>query len=125
VAGRVVRDGRVIPGTYVTGWAKRGPSGVIAAGKADAAETVAAVHEDLRTPAVPAASGDGGRGPAAAALLAQHGPFSPPATATDWAGWLSLDAYEVAAGLARGAVRVKIAQLAAMLEICRSRQSEY
>jgi ferredoxin--NADP+ reductase len=122
VAGRVVRDGRVVPGTYVTGWAKRGPSGVIAAGKADAAETAAAVLEDLRAPA---ASGDRGRGPAAAPLPARRTRFTPPATATDWAGWLSLDAHEVAAGLARGAGRVKIARLTAMLEICRTRQPEH
>ena len=45
--GRVVRDGVVVPGAYVTGWIKRGPSGVIGTNKSDAAETVAALLADL------------------------------------------------------------------------------
>ena len=52
-AGRVVgADGAPVPGAYVTGWIKRGPSGVIGTNKGDAAETVAAVLADL--PALPA-----------------------------------------------------------------------
>lgn len=39
--------GRVRPGEYVVGWAKRGPSGFIGTNKADAEETVAALLDDL------------------------------------------------------------------------------
>jgi ferredoxin/flavodoxin---NADP+ reductase len=39
-AGRVLRDGAVVPGEYVAGWIKRGPSGVIGTNKHDAAEIV-------------------------------------------------------------------------------------
>ena len=43
-----------VPGAYVTGWIKRGPTGVIGTNKADAAETVAALLADLPTlPAPP------------------------------------------------------------------------
>ena len=50
--GRVVRDGVPVPGAYVTGWIKRGPTGVIGTNKGDATETVAALLADL--PALPA-----------------------------------------------------------------------
>lgn len=39
--------GRVCPGLYVTGWAKRGPSGVIGTNKACARETVDTLFSDL------------------------------------------------------------------------------
>jgi ferredoxin--NADP+ reductase len=48
-AGRVLgEDGRPLPGEYVTGWIKRGPTGVIGTNKADAAETVRALLADLK-----------------------------------------------------------------------------
>jgi ferredoxin--NADP+ reductase len=47
-AGRVIDDdGRTVPGEYVAGWIKRGPTGVIGTNKHDANETVAALLEDL------------------------------------------------------------------------------
>ena len=47
-AGRVLGpDGAPLPGEYVAGWLKRGPSGVIGTNKADAAETVRSLLEDL------------------------------------------------------------------------------
>jgi len=45
-AGRVVRDGSVVPGQYVAGWIKRGPTGIIGTNKRDARETVQALLED-------------------------------------------------------------------------------
>jgi ferredoxin--NADP+ reductase len=39
-------EGRVRPGTYVVGWAKRGPTGGIGANKACAEETVGALLAD-------------------------------------------------------------------------------
>jgi ferredoxin--NADP+ reductase len=42
-----------IPGLYVAGWIKRGPSGVIGTNKPDAAETAEAMLEDLEGGAVP------------------------------------------------------------------------
>src|SRR5205085_11889249 len=45
--GRVLDyDGRPVPGEYVVGWIKRGPSGVIGTNKKDAADTVARLLED-------------------------------------------------------------------------------
>ncbi|MCC7509955.1 MAG: FAD-dependent oxidoreductase [Planctomycetes bacterium] len=47
--GRVVNaDGKLLPGAYVVGWAKRGPTGVIGTNKKDAEETVALMLEDVK-----------------------------------------------------------------------------
>ncbi len=46
--GRVLGpDGQPLPGEYVSGWLKRGPTGVIGTNKSDASETVRALLSDL------------------------------------------------------------------------------
>jgi ferredoxin/flavodoxin---NADP+ reductase len=46
--GRVLGpDGQPLPGEYVAGWLKRGPTGVIGTNKSDAAETVRSLLADL------------------------------------------------------------------------------
>ena len=46
--GRVLGpDGAPLPGEYVSGWLKRGPTGVIGTNKSDAAETVRSLLADL------------------------------------------------------------------------------
>ncbi|MGH3437295.1 MAG: FAD-dependent oxidoreductase [Sciscionella sp.] len=105
-AGRVVADGRPLSGAYVTGWVKRGPTGVIGTNKSDGAETAAAVLEDLSrlpAPAHPERSH-------LTELLAGRGVRS-----VDWSGWLRLDAEELRLGAARDAERIKIGQLGTML----------
>ncbi|MET8625286.1 4Fe-4S binding protein [Kitasatospora sp. NPDC004669] len=54
--GRVVdpATGRALPGAYVVGWAKRGPSGGIGANRACARETVDALLDDAVARALPA-----------------------------------------------------------------------
>jgi len=48
VEGRVIGpDGSPLPGEYVAGWLKRGPTGVIGTNKSDAAQTVRALLADL------------------------------------------------------------------------------
>jgi ferredoxin/flavodoxin---NADP+ reductase len=49
--GRVIdpKTGNVLPGAYVVGWAKRGPTGVIGTNKKDAEETVALMLEDVKS----------------------------------------------------------------------------
>lgn len=51
--GRVLESGAPIPGLYVSGWIKRGPSGVIGNNKADSVETVNALLEDAASGALP------------------------------------------------------------------------
>jgi ferredoxin/flavodoxin---NADP+ reductase len=105
--GRVMRDGVPVPGAYVTGWIKRGPTGVIGTNKADASETVEALLADL--PGLPAPAHP--EPEAFRAALASYG-MRP----VDWTGWLRLDAEEIRRGGLRGAERVKVADLADMLE---------
>jgi ferredoxin--NADP+ reductase len=105
VAGRVVRDGEPVPGAYVTGWIKRGPTGVIGTNKGDAVETVAALLADLPTLPPPTRPE-----PLVDALRARG------QRPVDWAAWLRLDAEEVRRGGLRGADRVKVAALAEMLD---------
>lgn len=105
--GRVLRDGVPVPGAYVTGWIKRGPTGVIGTNKGDAQETVAALLADL--PDLPAPAHP--EPEALRAALAAHG-IRP----VDWTSWLRLDAEEVRRGGLRGAERVKVAEMAEMLD---------
>ncbi len=121
--GRVLGDdGRPLPGEYVAGWLKRGPTGVIGTNKSDAAQTVRALLADLAggpgpgdvpLPRAgllplpePAAADDGDGGPSRfARLLACRGirPVS-------YADWLRIETAEreLAAALGRGG-RVKLA----------------
>ncbi len=109
------RDGRVLnpagdalPGEYVVGWVKRGPSGLIGSNKPDSAETVQAMLADL--PAVsplPAAMA----APAAVPeLLAARG-----VRAVGYDEWRRLDALEVERGKPLGRPRVKFLRLEEML----------
>jgi ferredoxin--NADP+ reductase len=99
--GRVTgEDGRPLPGEYVVGWAKRGPTGLIGTNKGDSAATVEKMVEDLAD-AVPAPQG--GDGEAIVRLLADRG--------VDWVSfddWKLLDRIETERGTARGRVREKI-----------------
>jgi ferredoxin--NADP+ reductase len=81
--GRVLgEDGAPLPGEYVAGWLKRGPTGVIGTNKSDAAETVRCLLEDL--------AGGPGAGdvplPRAGLLRYPHGPASPASAGASAAG---------------------------------------
>jgi ferredoxin/flavodoxin---NADP+ reductase len=104
--GRVVDAGAPVPGEYVTGWIRRGPTGVIGTNKHDAVETVTALLDDL--PALPPPAHPDPDDLARA--LAAHG-----VRPVDWTAWLRLDAEEIRLGQGRGAERVKVAELDAML----------
>lgn len=107
--GRVLgEDGEAVPGEYVTGWAKRRPTGVIGTNKQDAAEAVSSLLEDigrLTTPAYPDTRH-------LKRILADRR-----VDFTDWSGWLRLDAYERMLGHLQSRDRVRIADLTSMLEI--------
>ena len=78
--GRVLdpASGAPLPGEYVVGWIKRGPSGVIGTNKKDAQETVDAMLADLAPP-----SDDAARAPRVAhAAAAERGPRTSPASPT-------------------------------------------
>jgi ferredoxin--NADP+ reductase len=105
-AGRVVADGAIVPGLYVAGWLKRGPSGIIGTNKPDGAETAAAVLADL-------AGRPGSSRPDITEVLAQRD-----LRRVDWAGWLRLEAHEGTLGTADGRGRVKVHDRESMLRYC-------
>jgi ferredoxin--NADP+ reductase len=109
--GRVLDEaGRPAEGEYVTGWAKRGPSGIIGTNKSDSAETVSHVLADLA-----ARSPYKGRDPGEITdRLRDRG-----VDYTEWANWLRLDGHELELGRTQGRPRVKIPALRSMLEVAR------
>ena len=107
--GRVLDDsGNPIPGTYCTGWIKRGPVGLIGHTKADAIETIGHIIEDRDTwwqPAHPEES-------AVVALLEGKG-----VEFIQWENWLNIDSQEKALGEAEGRERIKLFNRTEMLNI--------
>jgi ferredoxin--NADP+ reductase len=121
--GRVIGpDGNALPGEYVAGWLKRGPTGVIGTNKSDAAQTVRSLLADLaggpgpgdvplpRAGLLPMPPGPGG-GPGTdsgsgrlAGLLARRG--IRPVSYADWLG-IETAEKELGAALGRGP-RVKL-----------------
>jgi ferredoxin--NADP+ reductase len=98
--GRVIRDGRFSPDEYVTGWIKRGPTGVIGTNKSDAVETVTSLLSDVHDGAVRAH----GRSGKLDRLLAERGvrPLGMPA-------WHRINAAEIELGTKHGRLRTTLA----------------
>lgn len=108
--GRVTatHKGEIVPGEYVVGWAKRGPTGVIGTNKPDAVETIHLMLEDVATltPAPDATANPR----AIVALLQARG-----AHYFTFEDWLKLEAIEDARGKAEGRPRVKFTSESEML----------
>lgn len=109
-AGRVQENGAHVPGTYVTGWIKRGPIGLIGHTKSDAAQTVAHLLSDLDRLPVPESSDPD----ALLTHLADRG-----VEVVTWDGFERLDAHEVALGQAAGRERIKVVVREEMLRATR------
>lgn len=107
--GRVTEDGNVVRGTYVAGWIKRGPSGVIGTNKKCATDTVSALVADLDAGTVPS-----------------HGVPSPEEVDAElrgrqpelvtYEGWEAIDAAEKGAGEPHGRPRVKLTRVEGLLD---------
>jgi ferredoxin--NADP+ reductase len=116
-AGRVLDpDSRApLPGEYVVGWIKRGPSGVIGTNKKDAQETVDAMLADL-------------------SLSSTNEPDEPDAAAVEtllrsrqpeivtYSGWESIDRHERALGEPAGRPRVKLTRIEELLRVAAAEQ---
>lgn len=110
VEGRVVAAGtsNVVPGDYVVGWAKRGPSGLIGTNRADSVATVKAMLDDAkagRLGAEPEGAPGGIEG-----ILSQRG-----VKFVSFAQWKTLDSLELARGKAAGKIREKFTRVSDML----------
>ncbi len=92
--------GKIVPGAYVSGWAKRGPNGVIGTNRRCSAETAACLLEDYRAGLLrdPAGSAD-----SLESLLAERVPDHLGIT-----DWYRVDKAERDAGSAQGRPRQKL-----------------
>ena len=111
-AGRI----EAMPGEYVVGWIKRGPTGIIGTNKRDAQETVDSVLEDLQagrllTPADPDRD-------SLEELLKERKPEH-----VTYAGWEAIDRAEREAGEPHGRPRVKLTRFEELLDAARERVS--
>ncbi|MGW6374633.1 FAD-dependent oxidoreductase [Rhodococcus sp. NPDC055112] len=112
--GRVLDSagGAPVDGVYVTGWIKRGPSGVIGTNKACAKETVRGLLEDFQSGGL---SRPVGTRKDLTKLVAQRQPAR-----IDYRGWQAIDAAERAGGAASGRPRVKITDVDEMLGLAKA-----
>jgi ferredoxin/flavodoxin---NADP+ reductase len=109
--GRVTdEDGQPLPGEYVVGWIKRGPSGVIGTNKKDATDTITKLVDDAERGRLnePLASDP----EAIDAWLRARVP-----ALVSWAGWQTIDRHETSAGEPHGRPRVKLVRVPEMLAI--------
>ena len=105
--GRVLDPvhGSPLTAHYVSGWIKRGPSGVIGTNKPDAGETAEAMLEDAAAGRTLSPDRED-----IASLLRERQPHL-----VDWAAWQRLNEAESASGAAAGRPRVKHTRVEEML----------
>jgi ferredoxin--NADP+ reductase len=110
--GQVIDEsGMQIPGTYATGWIKRGPVGLIGHTKSDAMETIAHVLADQATWWTPEESEEG----AIVDLMDSRG-----IEYTTAEGWSALDEFEQKLGKPEGRARIKVVDRETMLKASRA-----
>jgi ferredoxin--NADP+ reductase len=114
--GRVIdpETGDQMPGHYVVGWIKRGPSGVIGTNKKDAQDTVSALLEDAAAGTLPEPEGDSSPD-AIEAWLTDRVPDH-----VTFEGWQAIDRAEVERGEPHGRPRRKFPTLEEMLEAAKA-----
>jgi ferredoxin/flavodoxin---NADP+ reductase len=110
--GRVMDRGAGghMPGQYVVGWIKRGPSGVIGTNKKDAQDTVDRLFEDVEAGNVPEPAQTDSE--AVDALLRERRPDH-----VTYQGWEAIDRAEVERGKPQGRPRVKFCRIDEMVEV--------
>jgi ferredoxin--NADP+ reductase len=109
VDSRVADGQTVLPGVYVAGWIKRGPTGVVGTNRRCALDTVTSLLEDVTAPGFISTSTDAA---AVDALLAARG-----VQVVDWTAWRSIEAAEIAEGATAGRERVKLHDRDRMLHV--------
>jgi ferredoxin--NADP+ reductase len=103
-------EGEPVRGLFVTGWAKRGPTGVIGTNKPDAAETVATLLAAAERGELPAPALSGEEADVVGLLEARQVQY------VSYSDWKLLDQIEVESGREQGRPRRKFTEVSAMLE---------
>jgi len=96
-------DGRILPGLYCVGWARRGPSGTIGTNKPDGFGIVEAINEDI-------GAGDAKEGRTALDELLESCGVKP----VTFRDWKKIEEAEIA-NAREGAPREKFTDVAAMI----------
>jgi ferredoxin--NADP+ reductase len=110
--GRVECDGTAVDRLYVTGWLKRGPTGIIGTNRADSIETVRQILEDLPGH-IPRPQG--GRQQLVESISRRSAPV------IGLPEWLKIDAAECAMGRQANKPREKITRITDMIVVSQSR----
>jgi ferredoxin--NADP+ reductase len=113
----VTHKGEILPGEYVVGWAKRGPTGIIGTNKPDAVETVNLMIEDVPT-LTPVPDDKANAGAIVDLLRARDVDF------INFADWQILDQLERERGEAQGRPRVKFTDVGEMLALVHARRTQ-
>jgi ferredoxin--NADP+ reductase len=108
-SGRIVDNGRRMTGSYVTGWIKRGPRGVIGTNKQCAQQTIDALLADLRDGTF---TGKTAKEPDTVRRLVIER-----CDTIDFDAWQRIDSYEQACGRRQGRLRTKLTDVAHMVKI--------
>jgi ferredoxin/flavodoxin---NADP+ reductase len=106
IRGRCVERGTPVPGLYVTGWIKRGPTGLIGTNRADSVETVASVIEDM--PCLD-------QGPRPGALALRAALCADGTRVVSYKDWEAIDSCERRRGEPRGKPREKLTRIIDMI----------
>ena len=101
--GRVMSDGTPVPGLYVAGWIKRGPTGIIGTNKKDAHATIDSLLADVASGTVQPSGKD------------VDGLYGNQIVTSE--GWLAIDRAEQELGARRGAERVTIHDRTVLLDV--------
>lgn len=112
INGRVFdsENNKILKNEYVTGWAKRGPSGVIGTNKPDATETVNYLLEDFKNQKAEKFN-------KSQAIRIEKWLDNNNINYVPFNKWLILDSYEVESGLSKEKPREKITSVKEMLNI--------
>ena len=108
-----VDDGLPVPGLFVAGWAKRGPTGVIGTNKPDAGETARSLIDAYRADQLPEPCD----GDIEVLLAERHTPY------VSFIDWQLLDKLEINAGMVQGRPRRKMTDVPAMLKAIETAES--
>ncbi|MBA4287346.1 MAG: ferredoxin-NADP reductase [Xanthomonadaceae bacterium] len=107
--GRIINDDGVLPGHYVAGWARRGPSGIIGSNRRCARDAVRMLIEDAERGLIGQKS-VANRDEVARLLAARQSRL------VSYRGWRAIDHAERRAGAAAGRPRVKQVSFSTLLD---------
>lgn len=108
IKGRLVDGENKLPGLYVTGWLKRGPSGIIGTNRADSIETVETLLADLARETPGSAMGLKAVRPIIERRCGR---------VVHLTDWFDIDAAEVSRGASKGKPREKFTRIEEMLSV--------